>query len=158
MDGLLDPDPWPFDLLPSALDAPLAPQGAGILVVDDDAEHVDAVRKILEAEGYRVECAADGRIALDRLLREPLPDLVLIDLMMPVMNGSQLIAELKGRPELAAVPVVVMSGGGEQMLNSAPVSAGYLQKPLSSARFLETVDACLMRQERKKSGRRPIAG
>lgn len=142
----------------AAPDAPLPPWGAGILVVDDDPDHLDAVRKILELEGYRVEGAADGRVALDRLLLGPLPDLILIDLIMPVMNGPQLIAELKLRPELAVIPVVVMSGGGEHVLNSAPVSAGYLQKPLSSARFLETVAACLVREERKRSGSRPIGG
>ena len=136
----------------------IAPPIARILVVDDDADHLDVVRKILEEEGYFVECAADGSVALDLLLCCSLPDLILLDLMMPVMDGGRLIAELKARPALVKIPVVVISGGGEHMLSSAPVSAGYLEKPVSPVRLLETLAACLARRGRRPSGSRPLGG
>jgi CheY-like chemotaxis protein len=126
-----------------------------VLVVDDDADFAFAVCEVLQDEGYAVESAANGREALDRLLRGPLPDLVVADLRMPVMDGWQLAGEMKGRPELAEIPVVVVSGAGEHVLFSAPVSAGYLEKPLNPARLLETIAVCLARRSRKASGIRP---
>ncbi len=137
--------------------APRDPPLGCILVVDDDANYTDVVRKILEDEGYRGECAADGGAALHRLLRGPPPDLILVDLMMPLMDGSRLIAELKARPELAVIPVVVVSGGGQRMLYNAPVSAGYLEKPITRARLVETLAACLARRDGKR-GSRPSGG
>ncbi len=103
-----------------------------------------------------MEGAVNGRVALDRLLRDPLPDLMLVDLLMPVMDGWQLVAELKARPALAAIPVVMMSGAGDRVLVSAPVSAGYLVKPLDAARLLETLAVCVARREHRKSGVRSV--
>jgi CheY-like chemotaxis protein len=125
---------------------------ASILLVDDDADFSDIVREILEEEGYAVTGAANGRVALDLLVRGPLPDLVVVDLLMPVMDGWQTIAEMKARPELAAIPVVVLTGAGRRVLSSAPVSAGYVEKPLNAARLLETIAVCLARRSARASG------
>ncbi len=125
---------------------------ASVLVVEDDADDLRALREILERERYHVEGAANGSIALGRLLSGPPPDLVLVDLFMPVMDGWRFIAEMKARPDLAVIPVVVVSGGGERTLSSAPVSAGYLQKPIHPARLVETLSACLARREQRRSG------
>jgi CheY-like chemotaxis protein len=124
-------------------DTPIDLGRYAVLVVEDDTDHRDSVRTVLEEEGYRVEGAADGRAALDRLLSAPPPDLVLVDLMMPVMDGRQLMTEMKARPSLAEIPVVVMTGAGRRLLYAAPVAAGYLEKPISSARLLETLAASL---------------
>src|SRR5690606_13804277 len=79
-----------------------------ILVVEDDQDIRESVVEILEDEGHRVSAAADGREALERLQRaQPRPDLILLDLMMPVMNGFQFREEQLKRPELAGIPVVV---------------------------------------------------
>src|SRR5262249_26773618 len=128
-----------------------------ILVVEDNPDHLDVAREALEGEGYCVEGAADGQVALARLLREPPPDLVVVDLMLPEMNGWQLITEMKERPALSAVPVIVVTGGGSRVLASAPVSAGFLEKPFTPARLLETIAACLARRGRR-SGIARIGG
>jgi CheY-like chemotaxis protein len=131
-------------------DAPLDRGSAAVLVVEDDADHRNSVGMLLEDEGYRVEGAVNGRAALDRLLSAPPPDLVLLDLMMPVMDGRQLLLEMKARPALAEIPVVVITGGGSHLLYSAPVAAGYLEKPVGAARLLETIAACLARARRER--------
>ena len=137
--------PHPTDA--AAVATPLA----SILVVDDDADFLHTVCEVLEEEGYRVERASNGRAALDRLLAGPLPDLVLTDLVMPALDGWQLVTALKEHPELAGIPVVVMSGG-HRALTSAPVSAGYVDKPINPARLLETLAAALARKDRRVSG------
>ena len=123
-----------------------------LLVVEDDEDHCATLREILEEEGYWVETAGNGRDALDRLAgAEALPDLILVDMLMPVMDGWALMAELKKQPVLASVPVLAISGGGDRVLSSAPVAAGYLVKPLSRSRLLETISCCLIRRRRAHS-------
>jgi CheY-like chemotaxis protein len=128
-----------------------AEQPRDILVVEDDPEHCEAVRDLLEEEGYRVRAAGDGRDALERLLAGPPPDLILLDLRLPKMDGWAFMAELKARPDLARIPVVVTSQGGAHLLNTAPVSAGYLEKPLDRSRLLQTIETCLLRRQRSES-------
>lgn len=134
--------------------APPAAEGArcGLLVVEDDPDHRDIVREVLEEEGYQVEVAAHGRDALDRLLTGQAPDLILLDLHMPVMNGWTFMSELRAHPHLATIPVVVTTQGGARALNAAPVSAGYLTKPLERSRLLETIECCLLRRAARRSG------
>ena len=133
----------------------LAPRNVRVLVVEDDAAHLDAMREVLEDEGFHVDCASDGTVALDRLEHGPAPDLIVADLMMPKMDGWTLIRELKKSPDLAEIPVVVVTGAGERTLYSAPVSAGYLEKPLSAARLVETLAVCLARRVRRSSSAPP---
>ncbi|MFT3765880.1 MAG: response regulator [Minicystis sp.] len=122
----------------------------GLLVVEDDPDHREIVREVLEEEGYRVETAAHGRDALSRLLAGLRPDLILLDMKMPVMDGWAFMAELKARAELAEIPVVVTSQEGDRVLNTAPVSAGYIDKPINRSRLLETI-ACLLWRKRQQS-------
>jgi CheY-like chemotaxis protein len=118
-----------------------------VLVIDDDLDLRATVRDILEEEGgFSVETASNGREALERLDAGPPPDLILLDLVMPVMNGWAFMAELKARPTLAPIPVVAISGSGDNVLNSAPVCAGYLSKPVGVSLLLETVARCLARK------------
>src|SRR5258708_5408693 len=79
-----------------------------ILVVEDSAEVSEAFALLLEEEGYRVITAANGRDALDVLRRER-PKLVFVDLVMPVLNGFQLIETMKKDDELADIPVVAVT-------------------------------------------------
>src|SRR5580692_4244467 len=79
---------------------PAPPAGlVELLVVDDDADLRDALTDVLGEAGYHVETAIDGSDALVRMQGRPLPDLIVLDLLMPVMNGWTFMAELKARPD-----------------------------------------------------------
>ncbi len=132
------------------------PAAARILVVEDQHDHVEVVRTILEDAGYVVEVACDGHTAMARLQSGPRPDLILLDLVMPIKDGWEVAREVKADPKLATIPIVTITGHGARALVSAPVSAGYLTKPVDPARLLETVEVCLVRAGRKPSGKFPI--
>jgi CheY-like chemotaxis protein len=80
-----------------------------ILLVEDDFVLRSSLSELLIAEGFRVECAADGREALRRLDREPAPDLILLDIMLPYLDGFELRALQKRSPLVANIPVLVIS-------------------------------------------------
>lgn len=82
-----------------------------VLVVDDDPDFRDSMRYVLESDGYLVDTAADGAQATDAL-RSRAPDLIILDLMMPVKNGWQVLDELKADPALRNIPVIVMTSTG----------------------------------------------
>ncbi len=82
---------------------------ARILVIDDDAEFRDAVTTLLVDEGFSVGTATDGADALRQLESPPAPDLVLLDLLMPAVDGREFLARRRERKELANIPVLVMS-------------------------------------------------
>jgi two-component system chemotaxis response regulator CheY len=112
-----------------------------ILVADDDAAIRETLRAILEEEGYPVTVASHGREALEQLEAGPLPALCIIDLLMPVMDGFELCAEMAARPALARVPVLLVSAnayldGSAQGLETVHV----MQKPISFDRLLEHVE------------------
>jgi CheY-like chemotaxis protein len=82
-----------------------------VLIVEDDSEIVATLADVLEDEGYEVRCAANGRAALNLLksLPSPLPCVILLDLMMPVMNGAEFRREQIDDPAFAAIPVVLLT-------------------------------------------------
>ena len=99
-----------------------------VLVVDDDPDILEAICDILEVEGYRVARARHGGEALTRVEAER-PAVILLDLMMPVMDGVTFAAHLHARPAVSDVPIVVISADGNRA-RAAPVgAAGYLAKP-----------------------------
>ena len=81
---------------------------APVLVVEDDADTREMLQRMLEREGFTVTEAADGRAGLDRVA-EQRPSLILLDLLMPQMNGFEFLAELQTRPEWRSIPVVVVT-------------------------------------------------
>jgi CheY-like chemotaxis protein len=83
-------------------------QAAPVLVVEDDAATREMLQRMLEREGFTVTLAADGRAGLDRVA-EKRPSLILLDLLMPQMNGFEFLAELQSRPEWQSIPVVVVT-------------------------------------------------
>lgn len=113
-----------------------------ILVVEDDFDIRDTLAQILEAEGYVVRGAANGHEALELLRRDrgDLPALILLDLMMPVMNGWQFRAEQLQDPELATIPVVVISADASVHQKAASIdAASFLKKPVQLETLLDTV-------------------
>ncbi len=101
-----------------------------ILVVDDDADIRQALRDALEFEGYGVSTAANGREAWESLQSSPAPALVLLDLMMPVMNGAEFLALLRADARLRTLPVILVTAFGSTGAAVAARSQGYLAKPL----------------------------
>ncbi|MFN2546074.1 MAG: response regulator, partial [Myxococcales bacterium] len=78
-----------------------------MLVVDDEAEIRDSLRDVLEDEGYRVRMAANGREALAELCTIPRPCAIILDIIMPVMSGTEFYEAMKADPRLADVPLLI---------------------------------------------------
>jgi CheY-like chemotaxis protein len=107
-----------------------------VLVVEDEEDLREMIREALELNGYSVVTALDGREALEQLERIESVCLVLLDLLMPGMNGWDFFAELRRRPEFGAVPVIVHSSAA----NRAPVGVTrVLQKPIGLDGLLDVV-------------------
>ncbi len=106
-----------------------------ILVVDDERDIRDTIAELLADEGYAVEEAGDGAEALAKA-RDCHPAVVLLDLMMPGMNGWEFRARQRGDPELAGIPVIVVSALGRV---AGVDAAGYLQKPFELEDLLSAV-------------------
>lgn len=119
-----------------------------MLVVDDDADIRETVAGILEDEGYKVAHAKDGAAALEwlRAPGAPKPQLILLDLMMPVMSGPEFRAAQEADPSLKAIPVVIVSASTEAPRHAKALRvAGVVQKPLSLDILLSTVERCASR-------------
>jgi CheY-like chemotaxis protein len=104
-----------------------------VLVVDDDKDIRESLADILTEEGYEVAEAANGLQALAEIEREH-PDVVLLDLMMPVMDGWKTLQILRRTPRHADVPIVILSA------ISAPGAADYIQKPISLDKLLALLE------------------
>ena len=116
-----------------------------ILIVEDDLDIREALTHILEFEGYHVTCVGNGQEALDYLRANPNPSLILLDLMMPVMDGWQFRAEQVKDPNLAKIPVVIVSADGRVYQKAATIGAsGYLKKPVELEVLLNTVQRCCL--------------
>jgi CheY-like chemotaxis protein len=109
-----------------------------LLIVDDEVAILEALTDILSVEGYEVTTAANGAEGLDHV-RKDRPDLILLDLMMPVMDGQEMLRRLKEDPELRATPVVVMSAG--RVSKSELQGSRFLAKPFELDDLLDTVAA-----------------
>jgi CheY-like chemotaxis protein len=116
--------------------------GKAILVVEDDAVTRDAMTMILTEDGYSVASAANGQEALSQLraARRGKPNLILLDLMMPVMNGWEFCQEQQKDPALKSIPVIVVSADGNVPQKAASIGvADYLLKPVDVEALLATV-------------------
>ena len=100
-----------------------------VLIVEDDADLREMMAQLLTVEGYTVEAAANGHDALEFLRSGPLPALILLDLMMPVMDGWEFWRRQRDDPAIAAVPVVVLSAVDHTRAAEFG-SAAVLKKPL----------------------------
>ncbi|QFU17601.1 response regulator [Microvirga thermotolerans] len=116
-----------------------------ILVVDDEWAIAEVLEALLADEGYRVIVANNGKQGLERL-REWRPDLIMLDFMMPILDGPATFAALKADPATASIPVILMSSLPEETV--AQRCAGYrsfLRKPFRIAAVLAAVDGALGR-------------
>jgi CheY-like chemotaxis protein len=118
---------------------------ATVLVVDDEPLIAMALEAALEDAGHAVSTAANGRQGLERLAEAPRPDLVLLDMMMPVMNGPAMLAAMAADPELAGVPVVVLSSLPEEAIRARVGQgvAAILLKPCTAEQVLDAIARAL---------------
>jgi len=117
-----------------------------ILVVDDERDIVELLRYNLSREGYDVATAYNGKEALDKSSNPP--DLVLLDLMMPVMDGFEACKKLKANPRTSAVPVIFLTASSSEVDEVLGLELGaddYIQKPISTRKLVARVKAALRR-------------
>ena len=112
-----------------------------VLVVDDEPDMREAISLLLEGRGYQVLTAQHGAEALD-VLRRTRPSVILLDLMMPVMDGWQFRAAQLLEPSLAAIPVVIVTGAGVAAEPTGPFGAvtAFLRKPFESDVLLQLLE------------------
>jgi CheY-like chemotaxis protein len=122
----------------------LNPASKKILVVEDNPVALEGLAVVLGRAGYAVATAINGREALDYLHRRPPPDLIVLDMLMPVLDGWHFLAQVRREPWLARVPVVVTTGTilTPEWANSQGC-AGLLRKPVDEAELLREVGRCL---------------
>jgi two-component system, OmpR family, response regulator CpxR len=109
-----------------------------VLVVDDDPDIRETLRFVLEDAGYPVYSAENGKEALAILASgKPLPGLILLDLMMPVMSGDEMLKALKSVRALAQIPVTIVTASGAPM---PPLASGLLKKPVDLDVLLRVVE------------------
>ena len=115
-----------------------------VFVVEDDVDTRDMLGRFLELEGFQVEVAANGRQALDRLTSGVHPCVILLDLMMPVMDGWQFRRQQVLDAQLADIPVIVVSAAGKERIAGIDAD-GYLSKPVDLEQLLAQVNQVLLR-------------
>jgi CheY-like chemotaxis protein len=113
-----------------------------VLIIDDDPPVVNGLREFLEGEGYDVAVAADGRAALDQLRRGLRPCAIVLDLMMPVMDGWDFRYEQLQDAELGAIPVIVITAAGfsERSVKAQLGDVEFVPKPLSPPALLAALE------------------
>ena len=114
-------------------DATASTTGRHILVVDDERRNRQLLEVMLGAEGYRVQCASSGDEAIAMAVAEP-PDLVLLDIMMPGMDGYRVATKLKSDAATAHVPVVMVSALDDRNSRTHAINVGaaeFITKPVN---------------------------
>lgn len=111
-----------------------------ILLIDDDDDLRTSLRHLLSDEGHRVHVARNGREALARLQEIEPPGLILLDLMMPVMDGRQFLAERRSDPRLARIPVIIMSAQSRDWRGETLGVDDVLTKPIKPEHLLAIVE------------------
>jgi CheY-like chemotaxis protein len=122
-----------------------------ILIVEDDHDTRVSLRQTLEGEGYYVFSAANGSQAIELLRRVKPPSLILIDILMPVMNGEELIGHLSTDPVLRLVPAIVVSAFPEDAKRL--VASAFVEKPINLKLLLKLIDEYLPRHSSNSLGR-----
>ena len=119
-----------------------------ILVVDDEQDILELIRHSLNKEGYEVYVAANGQQGVDKA-RKVKPHLILMDVMMPVMDGMEACRQLKEDPETSEIAIIFLTARSEEFAELAGFEAGaddYISKPIRSRVLLSRIKAILRRQ------------
>lgn len=125
-----------------------------VMVVDDEADLSKLVAHHLQREGYEVVCHSNGTDALRQFDRQGIA-LVILDIMMPGEDGLQVCKKLRGKPETAGIPIILLTAKGDETDKVVGLELGaddYVAKPFSPKELVARVKALLRRTERKESG------
>jgi CheY-like chemotaxis protein len=117
---------------------------ASVLIVDDEFGLAEMTGELLVIAGYRVATAINGKLALASL-NQMRPDLILLDVMMPIMSGPEMLAALKADPRYRDIPVIMMSAVGPSAIEESSLAllAGFLQKPFTYDQLMVAINAAL---------------
>lgn len=116
-----------------------------IMVVDDNLDIVTIVKTILEGKGYGVICASSGQEVFARL-EEQKPDLIILDIMMPQMDGLEVLTRLKEAPDTSSIPVILLTAKVqyEDVLGGYKLGADYyITKPFTSTQLINGINLLL---------------
>ena len=131
----------------------MAGQAYSILVVDDNEMNRDLLTRRLERQGYQVTTAVDGQQALDVLSREEF-SLVLLDIMLPVINGYQVLEQMKADQKSSHIPVIITTALDEADGKAKCIELGaddYLTKPFNPVTLKSRITDCLARHNRSQN-------
>lgn len=115
-----------------------------IFLIEDEPDIRESLREVLEMEGYRVNCASNGFEAKELLRDLPTPELILLDMLMPVMNGKEFRQWQLDVPRLKSVPVIVLSADPSQKVLEGIL---HLQKPVDLSELLSAVKNSTLRDQ-----------
>lgn len=125
-----------------------------ILIVDDDLDFCEATKLILESKSYKVSLAHDGKDGLEKVRSEK-TDLVILDVMMPEMNGYDVCVVMKADPELSNIPVILLTAVNQEMFRTSftkemglmTEADDYIAKPVEPEDLVEAIEALLDGEE-----------
>ena len=129
-----------------------------ILIVEDERDLIKLLKYNLEKEGYKVSYATDGSVALAEIRRDT-PDLVLLDLMLPGMDGLEICRQIRRHEKYATIPVLMLTARGEEADRVVGLEIGaddYVTKPFSMRELIARVRALLRRHEAPAANRTSI--
>lgn len=117
-----------------------------VLLVDDDPDFVEAVKVIVQSGGYDVRVACDGKEGLEAVAAER-PDIIILDVMMPVMDGHKACATLKGNKDTADIPIILLTAVADRVTTSTYThrdmleseAEDYMPKPVEPKELLERI-------------------
>ena len=121
--------------------------GKKLFIADDESGFVSTLRSRLEFEGFEVTTAPDGKAALE-LIPDEKPDLVLLDIMMPAVNGYQVCRELKGDPDTSSIPILMLTAKSQESDKFWGMEAGaddYMTKPFDMDELIKKIEELLDR-------------
>ncbi|MFV0335883.1 MAG: response regulator transcription factor [Tropicimonas sp.] len=117
--------------------------GKRVLLVEDEPNIIEAIRFILSRDGWRVRTHSDGATALDAIAADP-PDVLVLDVMLPGKSGLDILRELRADPEMAELPVLMLTAKGQARDRELAERYGvsrFMTKPFANADILQSVNA-----------------
>lgn len=109
-----------------------------VMIVDDEPDIRESLQEFFEDEGFAVRAASNGAQALELLANEALPCVLILDLMMPILDGNEVYSRMQADPRLSSVPVVISTSDPSR----APSGVLIMRKPIDLNRLLSTVRSC----------------